>query len=226
MSNDASSPETDIWTAVDDYLDSHLTARDDAASRVLAAQRAAGLADIAVSPTEALLLTVLAKSIGAETVVEFGTLGGYSTLHLARALPGHGRVITLERDPHAAEVARASLDAAGVGHKVTIRLGNALELIETLADDAPVDLVFIDADKSNNAAYFEAAVAICRPGSIIVVDNVVRRGAIAHPEDDHKDTLGSRRVIEAAAHDPRVIATVLQTVGRRGHDGMLIATVL
>ena len=214
------------WSAVDDYLERVLVPADDAGHRVLGAQRAAGLPDIAVSPVEARLLEVLALSIGAQTAVEFGTLGGFSTLHLARALPPDGRVITLERDERHAQVARASLDAAGVGHKVTIRVGEALALIETLADDAPVDLVFIDADKRNNPAYFAAAVAICRPGAIIVVDNVVRDGRIADAADDDPSVVGSRGVIEAAAADPRVRATVVQTVGRKGHDGMLIATVL
>ena len=225
MTNDAVDA-TSRWTQVDEYLESHLVAQDRDAARVLAAQREAGLPDIALSPVEARLLEVLARSIGARTVVEFGTLGGYSTLHLARALPADGHLITIERDERHAEIARASLDNAGVGHKVTIRVGTAIELIPTLADDAPVDLVFIDADKRNNVAYYEAAVAISRPGAVIVVDNVVRAGAIADPSDTEEDTAGSRAVIERAAQDERVEATVIQTVGRKGHDGMLIATVL
>lgn len=214
------------WIEVDDYLDSLLAAGDAEQARVLAAQRAAGLPDIAVSATQARLLSILARSIGAETVVEFGTLGGYSALHLARALPADGRLITIERDEHHAAVARASLDAAGVGHKVTIRVGTGLELIQTLADDAPVDMVFIDADKPNNTAYYEAAVVISRPGAIIVVDNVVRDGDIADAGNTDPKVVGSREVIEAAARDPRVEATVIQTVGRKLYDGMLIATVL
>ena len=214
------------WIEVDDYLDSLLVAGDEDQARVLAAQRAAGLPDIAVSATQAKLLAILARSIGAETVVEFGTLGGYSALHLARALPPDGRLITIERDERHAAVARASLDAAGVGHKVTIRVGAGLELIPTLADDAPVDMVFIDADKPNNTAYYEAAVVVCRPGAIIVVDNVVRDGDIADAANTDPKVVGSREVIEAAARDPRVEATVIQTVGRKFYDGMLVATVL
>jgi len=159
-------------------------------------------------------------------VVEFGTLGGYSTLHLARALPPNGRVITHERDERHADVARASLDAAGVGHKVTIRIGTALDMLPFLADDAPVDLTFIDADKPNNTNYYEAAVAISRPGALIVIDNVVRDGEIADAGNDDPKVVGSRAVVEHVAKDPRVEATVIQTVGRKGYDGMLVATVL
>lgn len=214
------------WQQVDEYLERHLIAEDRDAAHVLAAQREAGLPDIALSPVEARLLQVLARSIGARTIVEFGTLGGFSTLHLARALPADGQLITIERDERHAQVARASLDKAGVGHKVTIRIGTGIGMIPTLADDAPVDMVFIDADKRSNVAYYEAAVAISRPGALIVVDNVVRSGAIADPGDTEEDTAGARAVIERAAQDPRVDATVIQTVGRKGHDGMLIATVL
>lgn len=215
-----------LWTSVDEFVESHVAAHDSTAARVLAAQRAAGLPDIAVSSVEARLLTVLARSVGAKVIVEIGTLGGFSTLHLARALPGDGRLVTLERDPHHADVARASLDAAGVGHKVTIRVGEALDLLPTLADDAPVDLVFIDADKQSNVTYYEAALAITRPGGLVVVDNVVRQGQIADPHNDNPSIVGSRAVIERAGADPRVEATVIQTVGRKGHDGMLIASVL
>ncbi len=214
------------WRQVDEYLERHLIAQDRDAANVLAAQHEADLPDIALSPVEARLLQVLARSIGARTIVEFGTLGGYSTLHLARAVPADGQVITIERDERHAQVARASLDKAGVGHKVTIRVGTGIELIPTLADDAPVDMVFIDADKRSNVAYYEAAVAVSRPGALIVVDNVVRSGGIADPSDTEEDTAGARAVIERAAQDERVDATVIQTVGRKGHDGMLIATVL
>jgi predicted O-methyltransferase YrrM len=226
MSRDTTLDGSQRWIDVDNFLDSLLIAGDAEQARVLAAQRAAGLPDIAVSATQARLLSILARSIGAETVVEFGTLGGYSALHLARALPPHGRLITIERDEHHAAVARASLDAAGVGHKVTIRIGSGLDMIPTLADDAPVDMVFIDADKPNNTNYYEAAVAISRPGALIVIDNVVRDGDIANPANTDPKVVGSRNVIEAAAKDPRVEATVIQTVGRKFYDGMLVARVL
>jgi predicted O-methyltransferase YrrM len=226
MSPDAAMDGTARWIAVDEYLESHFTSGDSTAAAVLAAQRGAELPDIAVSPMHARLLGILARSIGATTVVEFGTLGGYSTLHLARSIPANGRVITHERDPQHAEVARASLDAAGVGHKVTIRIGQALDNIAALADDAPVDLTFIDADKRNNAAYFEAALAVSRPGSLIVVDNVVHGGDLADLDNADDYATGARAVVELAARDARVEATVLQTVGRKDYDGMLIATVL
>jgi predicted O-methyltransferase YrrM len=226
MSRDTTLDGAQRWIDVDNYLDSLLIAGDAEQSRVLAAQRAAGLPDIAVSATQARLLSILARSIGAETVVEFGTLGGYSALHLARALPPHGRLITIERDEHHAAVARASLDAAGVGHKVTIRIGSGLDMIPTLADDAPVDMVFIDADKPNNTNYYEAAVAISRRGALIVIDNVVRDGEIADAGNDDPKVVGSRAVVERVARDSRVEATVIQTVGRKGYDGMLVATVL
>lgn len=214
------------WHHVDEYLESQFVEGDAVQAAVLAAQRDADLPDIAVSPMEARLLGILARSIGATTVVEFGTLGGYSTLHLARAIPANGRVITHERDQRHADVARASLDAAGVGHKVTIRVGQALDSIPALAEDAPVDLTFIDADKRNNAAYFEAAIAVSRPGSLIVVDNVVRGGDLADLDNTDEYAAGARAVVELAARDKRVEATVLQTVGRKDYDGMLIATVL
>lgn len=225
MSADMFPAGSDRWAEVDAYLESVFTASDSTARAVIGAQRAAGLPDIAVSHVEARLLAIMARSIGAETVVEFGTLGGFSALHLARALPPAGRLITIERDERHAEVARASLDAAGVGHKVTIRVGTGLELIPTLADDAPVDFTFIDADKPNNVAYYEAALAISRPGALVIVDNVVRGGGIVDPGVD-PSAVGARTVIERAGADPRVEATVVQTVGRKGHDGMLIATVL
>lgn len=226
MTFDAAMDGAARWTAVDEYLEDLYARGDSAQARVLAAQRVADLPDIAVSAMHARLLGILALSIGAQTVVEFGTLGGYSTLHLARSVPNDGRVITHERDPRHADVARASLDAAGVGHKVTIRIGTALEMLPVLADDAPVDFTFIDADKPNNTNYYEAAVAISRRGALIVIDNVVRDGEIADAGNDDPKVVGSRAVVEHVARDPRVEATVIQTVGRKGYDGMLVATVL
>jgi predicted O-methyltransferase YrrM len=225
--SDATHPDQSArWHQVDDYLESQFVVGDAAQAAVLAAQHGAGMPDIAVSAMHARLLSILARSIGATTVVEFGTLGGYSTLFLARAIPANGRVITHERDQDTTDVARKSLDAAGVGHKVTIRVGQALDNLPALADDAPVDLTFIDADKRNSLAYFEAAIAVSRPGSIIVVDNVVHGGDLVDPDSTNEYATSGRAVVEAAARDKRVEATVLQTVGRKDYDGMLIATVL
>ena len=221
---DLSPPSSERAHQVDGYLESLFDDAD--ADAVLKAQRDASLPDIAVSPMHARLLGILARSIGATTVVEFGTLGGYSTLHLARSVPPNGRVITHERDAGHAEVARASLEKAGVGHKVTIRIGQAFDHIPSLADDAPVDFTFIDADKRSNTAYFEAALAVSRPGSLIVVDNVVHGGDLADLDNEDEYATGARAVVELAARDARVEATVLQTVGRKGYDGLLIATVL
>lgn len=226
MSDATQADQTARWHQVDEYLESRFVADDTDQASVLAAQRSSVLPDIAVSPMHARLLEILARSIGATTVLEFGTLGGYSTLHLARGIPANGRVITHERDQRHADVARASLEAAGVGHKVTIRIGNALDNIPALADDAPVDFTFIDADKRNNTTYFEAALAVSRPGSLIVVDNVVYGGVVADLDDTSEQATGARAVVELAANDKRVQATVLQTVGRKDHDGLLIATVL
>ncbi len=226
MSNHDDLPGSERWMAAEAYLEQQLTASDAQAARVLGAQTTAGMPAIEVSPMHARLLSILTRISGAATVVEFGTLGGFSALHIARALPPDGRLITIERDALHAQLARESLDAAGVGHKVTIRVGTGLEVMPTLADDAPIDLAFIDADKVNNVPYYEAAVALSRPGAVIVVDNVVRGGDIADPENTDKNVVGARAVIERAASDPRVEATVIQTVGRKDYDGMLIATVL
>lgn len=216
----------EVWTAVDDYLESHMLAGDSGPGEALAAQRAAGLPDIAVSPTQGKLLEVLARSIGATRAVEFGTLGGYSTVWIARALGDGGRVVTFELSQAHADVARANFEAAGVSDRVEIRVGPALDNLHTLAGDAPFDLAFIDADKANNLAYFEAALTRMRPGALMIVDNVVREGDIVNPALTDASTAGSRLVIEAVAANPAVEATVVQTVGRKKHDGLLIATVL
>lgn len=214
-----------VWTAVDEYLESHLTDADAAPARVLERQRAEGLPDIAVSPVQGKFLAILAASIGARRALEFGTLGGYSTLWLARAVGAGGRVTTFEREPHHADVARASLDEAGVGDRVDIRVGPAVDNLDTLDADDPYDLVFIDADKPNNLTYYRAAARRVRQGALIVVDNVVRNGAIADGSSGDDRVAGSRAVIEAVGQDAHVEATVLQTVGRKGYDGMLIARV-
>lgn len=216
------------WTAVDQYLD-QLCDEDDALREAQAAADAAGLPDIAVSTTQGRLLELLGRMTGARRALEVGTLAGVSTLWLARGLAGPERhVTTLELDPAHAAVARSNLERAGLGDLVDIRVGPAAESLASLAAEKvePFDLVFIDADKPSNPVYLELALALSRAGTVLVVDNVVRQGAVADAASEDPRVQGSRAVIEAAARHPRLVATALQTVGRKGYDGMLIARVV
>ena len=213
----------DRAAAVDAYLAEHLLPADPVFEDLLRASAEAGLPAADVSPVQGRLLELLARLRGAEAILEIGTLGGYSTLWLARALPPGGRLVTLEVDPHHAEVARANLDRAGVGDAVEIVVGPALETLPAL--HGPFDLVFIDADKERSADYLALALDLSRTGTLIVVDNVVRRGALADAGDDDPRVLGSRRVVEAIGAEPRLLATGMQTVGAKGWDGMLLALV-
>ena len=206
--------------AVDAYLADHLLPREDVFEDVLQAAREAGLPAADVSPLQGRLLELLARMQRAERILEVGTLAGYSTLWLARS---GARVVTLEIDPRHAEVARANLDRAGVGDAVEIVVGAALETLPGV--EGRFDLVFIDADKQRSADYLALALEKARPGALIVVDNVVRGGALADPDDDEPRVVGSRRVVEAIAAEPRLLATGLQTVGVKGWDGMLLALV-
>lgn len=214
------------WAAVDSYIEDLYTRSDAVAARVLENQRAGGLPDIAVSPAQAKLLAVLARSIRAHRVLEFGTLGGYSTLWFARAVGDGGAVVTFELEQHHADVARASLDEAGVGDRVEIRVGLAVDNLSTLEGDDPYDLVFIDADKPSNVAYYEAAMTRVHPGSLVIVDNVVRDGGLVDAESDDPRIQGSRAIVELVARDPRVEGSVVQTVGSKLYDGMIVAVVL
>jgi predicted O-methyltransferase YrrM len=210
--------------AVDTWFVEHLALEDDALRGARERARAAGLPDIAVAATHGALLALLARLAGARRVLEVGTLGGYSTIWLARAVGPGGLVTTLEIDPHHAEVARSCVDAAGVGDRVEILLGPALESLPTVA--GPVDLVFVDADKQNNAAYVRAALPLARPGTVVVVDNVVRDGKVADPAEESAVVRGVREVVDLVAADPRLdAATALQTVGAKGWDGFLVALV-
>jgi predicted O-methyltransferase YrrM len=215
------------WTAVDEYYADRLLGDDPVLSAALAASDEAGLPPIAVTPALGRMLNLVTAAIGARRVLEVGTLGGYSTIWLARALPPDGRLITLEREPGHAEVARANLERAGLASVAQVRVGAALDGLVALADEhpEPFDLVFIDADKGNNARYFEWAVRLARPGALIVVDNVVRGGAVLEAGSDDPAVVGTRALAEAVAADERVEATVLQTVGAKGHDGFLLARV-
>ena len=214
---------SDRPAAVDEHLAAHLLPADPAFDELLLASREAGLPPADVSPLQGRLLELLARLTGAASILEVGTLGGYSTLWFARALPPGGRIVTLEVDPHHAAVARANLDRAGVGGAVEIVVGPALDTLPDLA--GPFDLVFIDADKQRSADYLALALEKSRPGTLIVVDNVVRGGALADPDDDDPRVTGSRRVVEAIGDEPRLLATGLQTEGVKGWDGMLLALV-
>jgi len=215
------------WQAVDAYIDDHLLADDAVLAAALAANAAAGLPDIDVSPTQGKMLHLLARMAGARRILEIGTLGGYSTICLARALPDDGRLISLEIEPHYAEVARNNVARAGLSDQVTIRTGAAIESLDTMiaAGEQPFDLVFIDADKPSNVAYLHAAIALSRPGTTIIVDNVVREGQIVDRLNDDPRVIGTRALFDAVAAEPRLSATAVQTVGIKKWDGFLLAVV-
>lgn len=214
---------TELWTTVDDYLVDALLPRDPALEGALTRSREAGLPEIAVAPNQGKLLNLLATIAGARRILEVGTLGGYSTIWLARALPTGGHLTTLELDPANAAVARTNLDEAGVGERVEILVGPALDSLATLED--PFDLVFIDADKTNNAAYVEEALRLSHPGTVIVVDNSVREGKVADADSTDEAVLGTRRMFAFLSGHPRIDATAVQTVGSKGHDGFTLALV-
>jgi predicted O-methyltransferase YrrM len=218
---------SEAWSAVDAYLADRLLGDDPALDAALAANAAGGLPAIDVSPVQGKLLHLLARAMGARRILEIGTLGGYSTIWLARALPDGGKVVTLELDPHHAEVARANLDRAGLSEKVEIRLGAALDTLSALAAEGgpAFDLVFIDADKQSNADYVRAAIGLSRPGTMIIVDNVVREGRVL--DADTKDAMieGTRRLFDMLASEPRLDATAIQTVGVKKWDGFVLAVV-
>jgi predicted O-methyltransferase YrrM len=215
------------WTAVDRYITDHLVPDDPALEEALRANAAAGLPAIDVAPNQGKLLHLLAKLKGARAILEIGTLGGYSTIWLARALPPGGYLITLEAEAKHAEVARSNIARAGLGGVVDVRVGRALETLPRLEAEGrgPFDLVFIDADKPSNPDYFTWALALTRPGSVIIVDNVVREGQILDGDSGDPRVEGTRRLYEMIAREPRVSATAVQTVGSKGHDGFVLAFV-
>lgn len=214
----------ELWGAVDQYITDLLVPSDPALEAALEASAAAGLPAINVAPNQGKLLEILARLTGARAILEIGTLGGYSTIWLARALPADGRLITLEADPKHAEVARANIARAGLAASVEVRLGKALETLPAVAAEGhgPFDLVFIDADKPSNPDYFAWAMRLTRPGSLIIVDNVVRDGAVADPNSTDPSVQSVRRLNEIVAAEPRVSATAIQTVGSKGYDGLAI----
>ncbi|HEV8058638.1 MAG TPA: O-methyltransferase [Gemmataceae bacterium] len=218
----------DRWTAVDRYITDLLVPADDALEAALAASAAADLPQINVAPNQGKLLWMLAKIQGARNILEIGTLGGYSTIWLARALPPEGKLITLEVDPKHAEIARTNIARAGLSNLVELRLGKALDTLAQLAAEqrGPFDLIFIDADKPSNPDYFAWALKLSRRGSIIMVDNVVRDGEVINAASTDRSVQGVRRFNEILAAEPRVSATAIQTVGSKGYDGFAIALVV
>ncbi len=221
-------PQQAVWTAVDDYVTGLLVQPDAALEDAIASTAAAGMPPIAVSAPQGKLLALLAQIRGARRILEMGTLGGYSTIWLARALPPDGRLISLEVDPRHAEVARANLAAAGVDSIAEVRVGDALDSLPKLADEGagPFDLVFIDADKANIPEYVDWSIKLSRPGSVIVIDNVVRDGALLDDSGTRPDVVGVRRLHQELAGDKRVSATTIQTVGAKGYDGFTLAVVV
>ncbi|MBI1361502.1 MAG: methyltransferase domain-containing protein [Alphaproteobacteria bacterium] len=211
-----------IWRNVDAYIGETLVQPDEALEQALHDSRAAGLPPIAVSAAQGKQLYLTALSIGARRILEVGTLGGYSSIWMARALPADGQLISLEIDPKHAEVARGNIERAGLGSKVDVRVGPAIDLLPKL--EGPFDLSFIDADKESNAEYFAHALRLSRKGSVIIVDNVVREGKVIDPKGNAQ-VQGVRRMFDLIASEPRVSATAIQTVGDKGYDGYLLAVV-
>jgi predicted O-methyltransferase YrrM len=213
----------EIWDKVDRYFEEKLVQSDEALEAALAASDKAGLPAISVSPSHGKLLWILAKLVNARRILEIGTLGGYSAIWMARALPSDGRLVTLEAMDKHAKVARANIARAGLEKKVEIRVGQALETLPTL--QGPFDLSFIDADKQSNPQYFTWALKLSRPGSLIVVDNVVRDGKVIDARSRDASIQGVRRLNELIAAEKRVSATAVQTVGAKGYDGFAVAMV-
>ena len=216
-----------LWEEVDDYFTQYLAPPDDALSEAQAASAAAGLPPISVTPTQGKLLHLLARMIGARRILEIGTLGGYSTIWMARALPPDGCLVTLEINAAYATLAQRNLARAGLGDRVQVLVAPAAESLRNLAEQRaePFDLVFIDADKASGDQYFLASLALSHQGTVIVVDNVVRKGAVVDAATTDADLLGIRRLTELLARERRVSATVVQTVGAKGYDGFILARV-
>jgi predicted O-methyltransferase YrrM len=217
----------ELWTAVDDYIARTLIGPDADLDQAVTASDAAGLPQISVTPNQGKLLYLLARLAKAQKILEIGTLGGYSSIWLARALPAGGKLITLEADPNHAQVARSNIARAGLEDRVEVRVGLALEILPVLAaaGAGPFDFIFIDADKPNIPAYYEWAVKLARKGTVIIVDNVVRDGAIIEDKSDDPGVVGVRRLNDLLSSDRRVDATTIQTVGSKGYDGFTIALV-
>lgn len=215
------------WSAVDQFLTAQHGLDDATLQGTLAASQAAGLPEIQVSATQGKMLHLLARLQGARRILEIGTLGGYSTLWLARALPAEGRLVTLEFDPKHAEVAQGNFVQAGVDKLIDLRVGAALETLPQLAQEGagPFDLIFIDADKDNYPGYFEWSLKLARRGTLIIADNIVRQGGVIEPNHPDVRVQGVRRFLTMVAAEPRVSATTIQTVGSKGYDGFTMVLV-
>lgn len=219
--------ESQKWTAVDRYIEERLIPKDEALEKALSANRDAGLPSIDVAANQGKLLHLLARMQGAKRILEIGTLGGYSTIWLGRALPADGKLVTLELDPHYAEVARRNFAHAGVDGLIEVKVGPALAQLSLMAEEgeAPFDLIFIDADKPNNPAYLGLALKLSRPGTVIIGDNVVRDGEILREDSADDRVQGIRSFFDMLAAEPGVDATAIQTVGVKGYDGFAIGIV-
>ncbi len=220
--------ESQIWDTVDAYFTAHLAPDDEVTEAALRDSDAAGLPQVSVTANQGKLLQLLAEIQGARTILEIGTLGGYSTIWLGRALPADGRLVSLEYSPKHAEVATRNIARAGLDKQVEVRVGAAMDSLPLLADEnpPPFDLVFIDADKVNNAHYLEWALRLTSAGSLIVVDNVVRGGRVVDADSGAGDVKGTRDAIELIGSHPRLSGTAIQTVGSKGYDGFALARVL
>ncbi|WJL96008.1 O-methyltransferase [Microbacterium sp. ET2] len=219
-------PTPDAWTRVDRYLSDTLVGEDAALHEAVLDQRAAGLPAIEVAPLTGKFLHLMVRVTGARRVLEIGTLAGYSAIWMARALPEGGRVVTVEAEPQNAAVARTNLARAGVSERVRIAEGRAADVLPTLVGEAPFDLVFIDADKESNTVYLDWAARLGRPGTVVIVDNVVRSGEVANPASESLQVHGVRRGLEMLARDPRFDATAFQTLDAKGWDGVALAMVV
>jgi predicted O-methyltransferase YrrM len=217
----------DLYTAVDNYLAETLIPPDPVLDAVLKSCEDAGLPAIAVTPTQGKFLQIIARVINAKRILEVGTLGGYSTIWLARALPPNGQIFTLEFNPKHADIAQQNFRRANVESFIHLHVGAALDTLPKIAaSNPPFDLIFIDADKKNNPHYFQWALKLAHPGSIIIIDNVVREGKVIDADSEDPDIVGTRQVLSDIANEPRVSATALQTSDAKGHDGFALALVL
>ncbi len=217
----------ELFEKVDEYISKLVTREDEALLAVEKSIREANMPPISISPNQGKFLQVLALLAGAKKILEMGTLAGYSTIWLARALPPGGKLVTLEYDPHHAEVARKNIDGAGVGGLVDIRIGKAIEWLPKIKAEGigPFDMIFIDADKPPYLQYFEWAIELSRPGTLIVADNVIREGKVLDPKTEDPMVIGVQRLNQSLLNNTKVTASIIQTVGAKEHDGMVIAIV-